>query len=464
MGDFAGGSARVTGPGPRHPSPARRRARPARRRRASRSCSGPTTRRFTPDELVAAVDGVDAVVCVLTDRIDAAVLRAGAGQAAGRRQRRGRATTTSTSHAATELGIAVCNTPGRARRDHRRPRVPPPARGGAARVRRRGRPARRAGGPGSGWATSSAPTCTARTLGLVGYGRIGQRGRPPRRRASTWRCCTTRATTPASTGGSPTSTTCSRASTRCRCTCRSPPETTGLIDARRLALMQPHAVLVNTARGPVVDEEALADALERGTIFGAGIDVYEREPRGAPEAARRAARGAAPAHRQRDRADAAPDGAARVRGRARGAARRAPAEPRRAPDGSGARCASPLRATHWAKPMNTPSSTSTIDGAEPDHGDDPRDLAGTADAPVLGPRHREDDEQRRAKRPTPPAASFHQLRLDGLRVAAHALDRVELPREQRAAARARGARRRRRKTTMRGGAGDDRGGDELGLR
>ena len=56
------------------------------------------------------------------------------------------------------------------------------------------------------------------------------------------------------------------------------PETTALVDARRLALMKPTAVLVNTARGPVVDEEALAVALEEGRIFGAGIDVYEREP------------------------------------------------------------------------------------------------------------------------------------------------------------------------------------------
>jgi glyoxylate reductase len=51
-----------------------------------------------------------------------------------------------------------------------------------------------------------------------------------------------------------------------------------LIDARRLALMRPTAVLVNTARGPVVDEEALAVALEEGRLFAAGLDVYEREP------------------------------------------------------------------------------------------------------------------------------------------------------------------------------------------
>ncbi len=51
-----------------------------------------------------------------------------------------------------------------------------------------------------------------------------------------------------------------------------------LVDGPRLARMKPTAVLVNTSRGPVVDEAALADALARRVIFAAGLDVYEREP------------------------------------------------------------------------------------------------------------------------------------------------------------------------------------------
>ena len=56
------------------------------------------------------------------------------------------------------------------------------------------------------------------------------------------------------------------------------PDTQHLIDARRLSLMKPSAVLVNTARGPVLDEVALADALAAGQIFAAGLDVYDGEP------------------------------------------------------------------------------------------------------------------------------------------------------------------------------------------
>jgi glyoxylate reductase len=51
-----------------------------------------------------------------------------------------------------------------------------------------------------------------------------------------------------------------------------------LIDARALSLMQPHAFLVNTSRGPVVDEAALIEALEGKRIAGAGLDVFETEP------------------------------------------------------------------------------------------------------------------------------------------------------------------------------------------
>ena len=55
-------------------------------------------------------------------------------------------------------------------------------------------------------------------------------------------------------------------------------ETRHLIDAAALGRMQPSAFLVNTTRGPVVDEAALADAVRAGTIAGAGLDVFEHEP------------------------------------------------------------------------------------------------------------------------------------------------------------------------------------------
>ena len=60
-------------------------------------------------------------------------------------------------------------------------------------------------------------------------------------------------------------------------------ETRHLIGERELDLMKPTAVLVNTSRGPVVDEGSLADALESGRIFAAGLDVYEEEPKVHPK-------------------------------------------------------------------------------------------------------------------------------------------------------------------------------------
>jgi glyoxylate reductase len=56
------------------------------------------------------------------------------------------------------------------------------------------------------------------------------------------------------------------------------PDTRHLFDAEAFRAMKGTAILVNTSRGPVVDESALADALEAGEIFAAGLDVFEREP------------------------------------------------------------------------------------------------------------------------------------------------------------------------------------------
>ncbi|MBJ7410786.1 MAG: D-glycerate dehydrogenase [Phenylobacterium sp.] len=52
-----------------------------------------------------------------------------------------------------------------------------------------------------------------------------------------------------------------------------------LLSARRLKLLQPHAIVINTARGSIIDEQALADLLAEGKIAGAGLDVFEQEPR-----------------------------------------------------------------------------------------------------------------------------------------------------------------------------------------
>jgi glyoxylate reductase len=60
--------------------------------------------------------------------------------------------------------------------------------------------------------------------------------------------------------------------------CPLTPETRHLFDAERLSRMKPGAVLVNTARGPIVDEAALAHVLEHGPLAAAGLDVFEEEP------------------------------------------------------------------------------------------------------------------------------------------------------------------------------------------
>lgn len=60
--------------------------------------------------------------------------------------------------------------------------------------------------------------------------------------------------------------------------CPHTPATNGLISRGLIALMKPTAYLINTARGPVVDENALIDALQERRIAGAGLDVFTGEP------------------------------------------------------------------------------------------------------------------------------------------------------------------------------------------
>jgi glyoxylate reductase len=109
------------------------------------------------------------------------------------------------------------------------------------------------------------------TLGLVGYGRIGQAVARLARTHGMSVFYTTR------TGGLPLD---ELLSTADAVSLHLPlsAQTRHLLDARALALMKPTAVLINTSRGPVVDEAALAAALAERQIAGAALDVFEREP------------------------------------------------------------------------------------------------------------------------------------------------------------------------------------------
>ena len=73
--------------------------------------------------------------------------------------------------------------------------------------------------------------------------------------------------------------------------CPSTPATFHLLSARRLALMQPTAYVVNTARGQIIDEDALVKMIEQGKLAGAGLDVFEQEPAVSPKLLKLAAKG-----------------------------------------------------------------------------------------------------------------------------------------------------------------------------
>lgn len=229
------------------------------------------------DELVDRLRGCDGLLCLLTDPVDAAVIAAG-----GRRLRVISSYAVGTDNidvlAATRARIPVGNTPG-VLTDATADLAFALLMAGARRIAEASRFAL-----AGRWRTWS-PTLLlgasvhGATLGIVGMGRIG-RAVAARARGFSMRVL---AFDPAAGGGVeganpvPLGTLLAESdfvSLHAPLTA----ETRHLIDARALAAMKRTAILVNTARGGLVDHDALADALERGVIGGAALDVTEPEP------------------------------------------------------------------------------------------------------------------------------------------------------------------------------------------
>jgi glyoxylate reductase len=235
---------------------------------------------YTHAELCAYASDCDAIVSLLTDRIDAAVLAAGAGKlrvvanvAVGYDNVDVRA--------AADHSILVCNTPGVL--DETTADCAFLLMLAASRLASTAEADLRSGA-WQGWGVTQylGRDVHGATLGLVGYGRIG---RAVARRAAGFGMRVLH-TTRNDTGEAGYVADLDELLPQCDIVSLHVPggdATRHLIDARRLALMQPGAVLVNTARGTVVDEAALAAALHAGKLFAAGIDVYEREPKIDPE-------------------------------------------------------------------------------------------------------------------------------------------------------------------------------------
>jgi glyoxylate reductase len=227
------------------------------------------------DGLAAAVSEVDGVVAVLTERFDADVFAAGKGRlrvvanvAVG--------FDNIDVEAATAAGVVVCNTP-----DVLDDTTADVAFLLILAASRRGSEAEATLRAGR-WAGFHMEEFLGRdvhgaTLGLVGYGRIG---RAVARRAEGFSMEVIHHTrTPTGEPGwvGDLHELLGRADIVSLHVPLSP-ATRHLIGRPELAAMKRTAVLVNTARGPVVDEEALAEALEQGVIYAAGLDVFEAEP------------------------------------------------------------------------------------------------------------------------------------------------------------------------------------------
>ena len=139
----------------------------------------------------------------------------------------------------------------------------------------------------SGWRPTHmmGAQVTGKTLGLIGFGRIGQAMARRAHLGFGMRILFFDPYPPADNilrelgaGRAPSIDAVLEASDFVSLHCPATPENRHLINTARLHAMQRHAYLINTARGDVVDEAALNDALDGQVIAGAGLDVYEKEP------------------------------------------------------------------------------------------------------------------------------------------------------------------------------------------
>lgn len=242
---------------------------------------------LTSDELRGALASADGVLCTVTDRIDASVIDGADPLRARILANFGVGYNHIDVGAARNRGLVVTNTPGVLTEDTADVAIALLLMA----MRRLGEGERQLrAGAWHGWAPTHllGHSLTGKTLGIVGFGRIG---RAVARRAHHGfgmrvRYVSRSHVADASDVGATQAPSLDALLAECDAIslhCPATPDTRHLIDARALSLMPSHAVLVNTARGDVVDERALADALRARTIAAAGIDVYEREPRVTPE-------------------------------------------------------------------------------------------------------------------------------------------------------------------------------------
>ena len=126
--------------------------------------------------------------------------------------------------------------------------------------------------------TSRSANCTGRVLGVVGWGVLGQAVARICESALGMRVLVANRARRDAPAGRVELASCCRSVDVLTLHCPLTPATTGMIGAAQLALMRRDAIIVNTARGALIDVAALAEALRAGTLGGAAIDVLPQEP------------------------------------------------------------------------------------------------------------------------------------------------------------------------------------------